>query len=74
MMTIFKLHSVRLFSDPLFFHFVLQNIVDYKNNIKRGQISVSMKWCPLRHLQLPLRAVEQMAEMGEKEAIPQRDG
>ena len=41
MMTIFRLHSVRFFSDPRFFHFVLRNVVDYKNTIKCGQISAS---------------------------------
>ena len=47
-----RLHYTRLFPDPRFLLFVLQNIAGYKNDIKCGWISASStKWGYLGHLQ-----------------------
>ena len=58
-----RLHYTRLFPDSRFFLFVLQNIVGYKNDIKGGWMSASMKWRHLGHLQILSRVVVAMAEM-----------
>ena len=58
-----RLHYTRLFPDPLFFLFVLQNIAGYTNDIKFGRISASIKQRCLGHLQLLTKVVAVMAKM-----------
>ena len=60
-----RLHNIQLFPDPCCLLFVLQNIVGYKNKIKCGWLSASMKWRHLGHLQLLSRAVALMTGMAE---------
>ena len=62
-----RLQYTRLFPDPRFFLFVLQNIAGSK---KSGSMSASMKWRYLDHLQLLSNTVAAMAEM---EASPQEE-
>ena len=53
-----------------FLLFVLQSTVGYKNKIKCGRMSASMKWRHLDHLQLLQRAVALIKGMAEIEISP----
>ena len=62
-MAVSRLHDTQLFPDPRFFLFVIQKIACYKNHIKCGSMSASMKWRYLGHLRLLSKAVAVRAEV-----------
>ena len=62
-----------MFPDPRFLLFVLQNVVGYKNKIKCGLMSTSMKWRHLGHLQLLSSAVALVTGMAKMEVSPQEE-